>query len=225
VLLSEQRGVSADKIHFSATEAGKPYFVASIDPPLIGFNVSHDNELVAMAFAPGEHGPPAFLIGVDVMKVHVPTRGAEDIASFLHTVGEITLTDAEKRIVSSDVPENVALDRFYLIWTIKEAYTKAIGLGLGFDLSRIEYDISANTVAVDGVIASDWQFETSQVTVDGEAYRVTLAQFVGSGYGTGTVVPFNQGQIVWSGASYFVRKALRQLKGIELDDADTRSDK
>jgi len=172
-----------------------------------------------MAFAPGEHGPPAFLIGVDVMKIQVPMRGAADgVASFLHTVGETTLTGAEKRLVSSDVPENVALDRFYLIWTIKEAYTKAIGLGLGFDPSRIEYDISANTVAVDGVIASDWLFETSQVTVDGEAYRVTVAQFVGNGNGTGTVVPLSQSQIVCSGASYFVRKALRQLKGKELDD-------
>jgi 4'-phosphopantetheinyl transferase len=202
-----------------------------------------------MAFAPGEHGPPAFLIGVDVMKIQVPTRGAaEGVASFLFTVGETTvsvcdppispltlssprsyfrlacslalkLTGAEKRLVSSDVPENVALDRFYLIWTIKEAYTKAIGLGLGFDPSRIEYDISANNVAVDGVIASDWLFETSQVTVDGEVYRVTVAHFVGNGLGTGTVVPLSQSQIVCSGASYFVRKALRQLKGKELDDA------
>jgi 4'-phosphopantetheinyl transferase len=123
------------------------------------------------------------------------------------------------------MPENVALDRFYLIWTIKEAYTKAIGLGLGFDPSRIEYDMSANTVAVDGEIASDWLFQTSQLTVHGEAYRVTVAQF---GHGTGAVVPLSQGQIVCSGASCFVRKALRQLKGIELDDAgnnDTRSDK
>jgi 4'-phosphopantetheinyl transferase len=212
--------------------------------------VSHDNELVAMAFAPGEHGPPAFLIGVDVMKIQVPTRGAADgVASFLHTVGETTvsvydppispltlssshchlrlacslalkLTGAEKRLVSSDVPENVALDHFYLIWTIKEAYTKAIGLGLGFNPSRIEYDMSANTVAVDGVIASDWLFETSQVTVDGAAYRVTVAQFMGkgNGHGTGTVVPLSQSQIVCSGASYFVRKALRQLKGKERDD-------
>lgn len=210
--------------------------------------MSHDNELVAMAFAPGEHCPPAFLIGVDVMKIQVPMRGATDgVASFLNTVGETTvsvcdppispltlsspapapfacslalkLTAAEKRLVSSDVPESVALDRFYLIWTIKEAYTKAIGLGLGFDPSRIEYDISPNTVAVDGVIASGWLFESSQVTVDGEAYRVTVAQFVGNGHGRGSVVPLCQSQIVCSDASYFVRKALRQLKGKELEDA------
>jgi 4'-phosphopantetheinyl transferase len=200
-----------------------------------------------MAFAPGEHSPPAFLIGVDVMKIQVPTRGAADgVASFLHTVGETTvsvcdppispltlssppllrlacslalkLTGAEKRLVSSDVPENEALDRFYLIWTIKEAYTKAIGLGLVFDPSRIEYDMSANTVAVDGEIATDWLFESSRVTVDGEAYRVTVARFVGNGHGTGSVVPLSQSQIVCSDASSFVRKALRQLKGKEQDD-------
>ncbi|KAI0002984.1 4'-phosphopantetheinyl transferase superfamily [Russula compacta] len=230
VLLSEQRGVSAEKMHFATTEAGKPYFATSIDPPPIGFNVSHDNELVAMAFAPGEHGPPAFLIGVDVMMVRALTRGTEEgIASFLHTVADTTLTDAEKRFVSNDVPENEALSRFYLVWTIKEAYTKAIGLGLGFNILRIEYDVSTNTVAVDGVVAVDWQFGTSLVAVDEEEYRLTVAQFVGNGNGTGTVVSLAQGQIVWSGASGFIQKALHELKGLELDDAsnnkDPRSDK
>jgi len=77
----------------------------------------------------------------------------------------------------------------------------------------------ANTVAVDGVVATDWRFETLQVIVDEDAYRVTVAQFVGSGDGSGTVVPLVQGQVVRSGASCFVRKAFRQLKGLELDDA------
>ena len=129
------------------------------------------------------------------------------------------LTDAEKRLVSGDVPENEALSRFYLIWTIKEAYIKAIGLGLGFDPSRIEYDMGTNTVAVDGAVATDWRFETSQFTVDEEAYRVTVVQFVGGGNGSGTVVPLEQGRVELTGASRFVRKALRQLKGLELDDA------
>ena len=55
--------------------------------------MSHDNELVAMAFAPGEYGPPAFLIGVDVMRVQVPTRVvAKGVASSLRAVGESTVS-------------------------------------------------------------------------------------------------------------------------------------
>jgi len=167
-----------------------------------------------MAFAPGFHGPPAFHIGVDVMKIRAP-RG-EGIASFLRTMGD-TLTDVEKHLVSSDVPENEALSRFFLIWTIKEAYTKAIGLGLGFDLRRIECNIPTNTVMVDGVLATQWQFETSRVTVEEDVYQIAVAQFVGTG--KGTVISLAQGQIVRSDASCFVRKAVRQLKGLELDEA------
>jgi 4'-phosphopantetheinyl transferase len=140
------------------------------------------------------------------------------------------LTDAEKRLVSSDMPENEALSRFYLIWTIKEAYIKAIGLGLGFDPSRIEYEMRTNTVSVDGVVATDWLFETSEVRVEEEAYRVTVAQFVGreNGSGMGTVVPLVQGQVLYTGASCFVRKALRQFGGLERDgagDDDATGDK
>ncbi|KAI9466750.1 hypothetical protein BJY52DRAFT_13133 [Lactarius psammicola] len=214
VLLSE-KGVSAENIQFAKTDAGKPYFVTPGVSPPIGYNISHDNELVAMAFAPGEHGPPAFRIGVDVMRERLP-RG-ERFTSFLRAVGD-TLTQEEKRLLSGDdVPENEAITRFYLIWTIKEAYTKAIGLGLGFELQRIEYDVATKTVTVDGMTATEWQFETSQVTVDEEAYRVTVAQFVGSGNGGGTVVTLTQGQIVRTGASSFVRKAIRQLRGLELE--------
>jgi len=114
------------------------------------------------------------------------------------------------------VPENEAISHFYLIWTIKEAYTKAIGQGLGFDLQRIEYNVASNTVTVDGVAATEWQFETFQVTVDEEAYRVTVAQFLGSGNGGGTIATLTKGQVMRTGASSFVRKATHQLKGLEL---------
>jgi hypothetical protein len=53
-----------------------------------------------MAFAPGVHGPPAFLIGVDVMKIQVPTRGTADgVASFLHVVGETTVSVCDPLIL------------------------------------------------------------------------------------------------------------------------------
>lgn len=130
------------------------------------------------------------------------------------------LTQDEKNCLSGDdVPENEAISRFYLIWTIKEAYTKAIGQGLGFNLQRIEYDFATKTVTVDGGAATKWQFETSQVTVDEEVYRVAVAQFMGSNNG-GTVVTLAQGRIMRTGASSFVRKAFHHLTGLELFNKD-----
>jgi 4'-phosphopantetheinyl transferase len=54
-----------------------------LDPP-IAYNISHDNALVAMAFAPGTHNPPAFSVGIDVMKVRMP--GRDTLASFVNSV-------------------------------------------------------------------------------------------------------------------------------------------
>lgn len=60
--------------------------------------------------------------------------------------------------------------RFLALWTLKEAYTKALGLGLGFDFSRIEFQLSATDTGdelsraivegrLDGARLDDWTFE------------------------------------------------------------------
>lgn len=54
-------------------------------PPL-AYNITHDNDLVAMAFAPGINNPPAYNVGIDVMKVRIP--GRETFDSFVNTVGD-----------------------------------------------------------------------------------------------------------------------------------------
>lgn len=56
-----------------------------LNPP-IGFNITHDNALIAMAFAPGVHNGPAFNVGIDVMRVRLPSQ--ETLSSFLQIVGE-----------------------------------------------------------------------------------------------------------------------------------------
>jgi 4'-phosphopantetheinyl transferase len=56
-----------------------------LNPP-IGFNITHDNALIAMAFAPGVYNGPAFNVGIDVMKVRLPRQ--ETLSSFVQTVGE-----------------------------------------------------------------------------------------------------------------------------------------
>ena len=47
-----------------------------IDPP-IGYNITHDSGVVAMAFCSGQDlypDPPAFRVGVDVMLLQLPKR-------------------------------------------------------------------------------------------------------------------------------------------------------
>ncbi|KAA1466168.1 4'-phosphopantetheinyl transferase [Dentipellis sp. KUC8613] len=207
-VLLHERGFLPSSITFAATQAGKPYFTTpGIDPP-IGFNVSHDNDLVAMAFAPGVHDPPAYRIGVDVMKVQLPLR--EPFRSFVDTVGD-TLTSLEKALLLSvDVPEDEALRRFYLMWTMKEAYTKALGIGLGFDFRRIECDVTARTVSVDGAPPKGWEFTTFTLTLSGAPYQGVVARFVGGG--VDAVVSEARDQVRRFEACSFVENAARQLK-------------
>ena len=76
------------------------------------------------------------------------------------------------------------LRRFYLIWTLKEAYTKALGLGMGFDFSRIEYDVPNDVVRIDGVVPRGWEFTRFELRneVKGgqvEEYVGVVARFTG----------------------------------------------
>lgn len=55
--------------------------------PHIEYNITHDNNLVAMAFTPGDHQIcNDIMIGIDVMKVRIP--GEESLASFVDSVGD-----------------------------------------------------------------------------------------------------------------------------------------
>ncbi|KAI0049587.1 4'-phosphopantetheinyl transferase [Auriscalpium vulgare] len=206
-VLLRERGFSAESIAFGATAAKKPYFTTPGIVPPLGYNVSHDNDLVAMAFAPDEHGTPAYRVGVDVMKVRPPRR--ESFASFVHTVGD-TLTDLEKRLLlSGDVSQEEALQRFYLLWTTKEAYTKALGLGLGFDFRRVEYDIPANSVTVDGAVVDDYEFSMFRLLLNGDTYLGVGVRFVG--VGNGGVTALQDQQIMTLDAVVFMDRALREL--------------
>lgn len=76
------------------------------------------------------------------------------------------------------------LRHFFLIWTLKEAYTKALGLGLGFDFKRIEYDVPRDVVRIDGVSPDGWEFVRFHIhnaveSRDDETYVGVVARYVG----------------------------------------------
>lgn len=86
-------------------------------------------------------------VGVDVMSLCLP-HFEESPATFLETMSE-SVTPAESKWISSalGVPppsrstseqHNEVLQRLYDLWTYKEALTKNLGLGLGFDFKRVQ---------------------------------------------------------------------------------------
>ncbi|GLB33585.1 putative 4'-phosphopantetheinyl transferase [Lyophyllum shimeji] len=179
-----------------------------LDPP-IAYNISHDNGLVVMAFAPGTHNPPAFSIGIDVMKVRIP--GRDTVASFVNSVGD-QLTPLEYRSLFAGISQDETLRRFFWIWTMKEAYTKALGLGLGFDFRRVEYDIEANVVRVDNQVPGGWRFSKFVVNIEEDVYEGVVAEYLG---GLETEIVHESAARDWSityDAVEFVEKAIHDLR-------------
>ncbi|KAF8232452.1 4'-phosphopantetheinyl transferase [Tricholoma matsutake] len=209
----KQRGVPPTQMIFGVTEAGKPYIkTAGIGPP-IAYNVSHDNALVAMIFAPGIYGPPAYNVGIDVMKVRIP--GRDTFTSFVDTMGD-QLTPLEQCcLFRAGISQDEGLRRFFWIWTLKEAYTKALGLGLGFDFRRVEFDVEENVVRVDKEILAGWRFNKFIINVGEDLYEGVVAEYLGGAQIE--VVPESASQpwLVCHDAVPFVEKAIQNLAEVE----------
>jgi len=205
-VLLRKRGIPRDAIAFAATDTGKPYSTTpGIDPPL-GFNVTHDEGVIAMAFGTGDLGPPAYNIGVDVMQLKVPPR-----TTFRELVDSVSsqLTPLELATLIADVPESEAIRRFYWMWTLKEAYTKALGIGLGFDFRRIQYDVVHEHISVDGEPARGWQFRKFEVVHGEYKYVGVAARFVGGR--SVSLTELDEGSLVCYDAASFVHRAIEEL--------------
>ncbi|EQC39350.1 hypothetical protein SDRG_03554 [Saprolegnia diclina VS20] len=141
-----------DAIHLERTPHGKPFWPACPSPTW-NYNVSHQGSLVAIASAENVR------IGVDVVCVtdkpsHVTTE------SFLATFTTFFGPREWAQIHASVDP----LRCFFHLWSLKEAYVKALGVGVGFDLLRAQFDctnVDATTLFVDDVASRTWQFSTT----------------------------------------------------------------
>jgi 4'-phosphopantetheinyl transferase len=95
------------------------------------------------------------------------------------------LTQSERHALNIEVPPSQQLRRFFWMWTLKEAYTKALGLGLGFDFRRVEFDVANLIVRVDGQIPQGWHFSMFVIEDGEDLYQGVVAEHVG---GTSTEV-------------------------------------
>lgn len=110
---------------------GKPFAPGLPD---IEFNLSHAGARVLLAFARGQ------ALGIDLERInrHLSLDG----------IAKRFFAEPEARALQR-LPEHARLRAFLRLWTHKEAVLKAMGVGIGFGLERIEFELDP-----DGEIAS-----------------------------------------------------------------------
>lgn len=120
--LKELYGISSesqDQPVIGNGKHGKPYLK---DFPNIHYNISHTDGLVACGIGDRQ-------LGIDV----------ERIRPFRNTILRRVFSDAERRHMD-EIPEPERSQYFFRIWTLKESYLKASGLGITVPLTTISFE-------------------------------------------------------------------------------------
>lgn len=126
-LLARYLGCAPQSIQFTYGPYGKPAISDRQAPSPLSFNLSHSHGLAAVAVVRDRE------IGVDVERIR-PEFAGEDIAKRYFSPTEV----AELR----RLPEERRAEGFFLCWTRKEAYVKALGEGLRFPLDGFSVSLT-----------------------------------------------------------------------------------
>jgi 4'-phosphopantetheinyl transferase len=150
---------------FRDEPGGKPSLVGATRMPRLSFNLSHTHGLVACAVAAGAD------VGIDVESVdrEVDDRVAERFFSAAEIAGLRRCRSAALRA-----------KRFFDLWTLKEAYIKAIGRGLSHPLDTIVFtvgdDDAITFTAPSEVDVASWSFRLFAPT---DRHRLAIAVAAG----------------------------------------------
>ena len=115
------------------TENGKPELRGPPEVRALRFNVSHSGGLALIAVGFGRE------LGVDVEEIRAD-RDLIGIAESIYSPAEL----AELRAL----PAGLQVEGFYLAWTRKEAFVKALGLGLSFPLEAFDVSLDPRAPAI-----------------------------------------------------------------------------
>ncbi len=125
LLLGSYLGIDPRAVKILQSAFGRPEPAPAHDPHDLCFNLSHTAGLAVYALGRGR----AIGIDVEALDRRAPSAG----------VIERALNDREaERVQRTDESERTAA--FLRYWTVKEAYAKALGLGLALDLRQVGVD-------------------------------------------------------------------------------------
>ncbi|XP_074391273.1 L-aminoadipate-semialdehyde dehydrogenase-phosphopantetheinyl transferase isoform X2 [Zonotrichia albicollis] len=185
-LMAEELCIPWNEVHLQRTPKGKPFLASNI----VGinsnysFNVSHQGDYAVLA------AEPELQVGIDIMKTDLP--GSSSIPNFFHLMKR-QFTETEWDVIKSMSNEWMQLDMFYRHWALKESFLKAIGVGIGFNLQRIEFNVSPLQLEIgkvyketkmflDGEKEEEWTFEVHSMEPNQPQFTLlTFEDLVASG--------------------------------------------
>lgn len=146
-IISNYLQILSNEIVFNYSDRGKP----SIQNDNLQFNISHSQDLALYAFCHNH------LIGVDLEYLR------DDVE--YDKIAQRFFTPAESEFISK-LSLAKQKQTFFHFWTIKEAYLKATGEGLGGGLETVEIDCNADlevqvkAIFKSGLQNNDWFFSS-----------------------------------------------------------------
>ena len=123
-VVEKHLGIKSDELVVCKSEQGKPYIA---DCPAFGFNISHSGDVIAIAYGNTS-------VGIDVE--HIRCR-ENDLK-----VAKRCFTPEEYAFIAEDAYErdltgksHSVEERFFMVWTMKEAYLKYKGTGISVPMN------------------------------------------------------------------------------------------
>jgi len=168
------------EITIGKTKGRKPYIDTTkapfegMDCANFNYNVSHDGKYVVLA------AETQCVCGCDVSSTQSLFKkkgmnasvSLEELKTYF-TAFEKQLTKKEWEKVYGASPGDddtrQICDRFCTYWSLKEAFAKAIGTGLGYDLSQVEFEVDDDTgtafvrIHPDTDVSSEWCMYMHQI--------------------------------------------------------------
>jgi 4'-phosphopantetheinyl transferase len=119
--------VEPSQLRFAYNAYGKPALAGTQDQSTLRFNLSHSHELALYAFTLRRE------IGLD-LEYRRDDFASERIAEQFFSAREVEMLRA--------LPPRLRTEGFFNCWTRKEAYIKAVGIGLSLPLDQFDVSLS-----------------------------------------------------------------------------------
>ncbi|KAF5360012.1 hypothetical protein D9758_007619 [Tetrapyrgos nigripes] len=192
LLMMRHRRIPRSKWRDCQTTTGKHWIEQTPDDispdkflhSMIGYHLTYNGSLCGMAMTQGTQRK-VVNIGIGIKHVSVDPLGItvpEFVESQSHKLTELEL----KSIVQPE--DTVTLRRLCVILALKDAYIKAIGQPLGFDFSRLEFNVDNETAIGDGHPLQGWEFRIYRANlgvarrdqITSQIYQCVVAFFRGT---------------------------------------------